>query len=68
MKRKRAYHGVEAEVNRRVIWRDTLPDPPKMRAVWVMVVVCRFVCMWNWSCEGDWENGCLYFMVLDSFG
>lgn len=32
-----SYQEGEAELNRRVRWRDTLPEPPKMRAVWVMV-------------------------------
>jgi hypothetical protein len=35
-----SYQGGEAELNRRVRWRDTLPEPPKMRAVWVMVDIC----------------------------
>jgi len=34
------YQGGEAELKRRVRWRETLPEPPMMRAVWVMVDVC----------------------------
>lgn len=37
------YQGGDAEVKRRVICRETFPEPPKMRAVWVMVE-SRFLC------------------------